>query len=356
MAYRTNLLALFFALAASGCFVFDASLYMDADGGVDASAPLQGELAEVCGDEAPLLTLGQGVRSYTFAVDTQGTIDTERDVVGCTGRVQNGPDLFLAIDAERDDRWHFHVRVDPSQGGANPAIYVLRNCDVRACDDGDGLDVCGAGSDEHFTFVPDRDARYVVAFDSPDPDGFAGNVEAYRTVCGDGVQEHGENCDDGNTDDDDACDAACRTVLRGANPLESEVNDDVYSANVLRIEPGASMRVRGEIASLCEVDVFAVEVPEGGAVTAALAAEGGGACPAVAAGTTLELLELTASGQARVRTMGEPPDGSVCPVIDGEAALARDLPAGTYYLRVTKVQERPDQFRYQLEVAVEPAP
>lgn len=352
MAYR--LLALLALVLTPGCSVFDASLYMNADAGADASAPLEGELAEVCGDEAPLLALGGAVRSYTFAVDTQGAGDMSRDVAGCTGRIQNGPDLFLAIDAEQGDRWHFHVRVDPAMGGADPAIYVLRGCDVRACDDGDGLDVCGAGSDEHFTFVPDMSASYVVAFDSSDPGGFAGNVEAYRTVCGDRVQEHSESCDDGNTDDGDGCDGACRTELSGASPLEVEANDDIHSANVLALSPGSTARVRGEIDSLCEVDFFALEVPEGGSVRAALEPEGGGECPAVAEGTTLELLELTGVGQARVRATGAPPSGSLCAAIGADVTLAQDLPAGTYYLRVAKVQERPDEFRYQVAVTLDP--
>src|SRR5690606_1834881 len=124
--------------------------------------------------------------------------------------------------------------------------------------------------------------RHVVAFDSSDAIGFAGTVEAYRTVCGDGVHEHGEGCDDGNASDDDACDTRCMSVLSGASPMEDEENDDVYSANALRVEPGSSISVRGEVTDLCEVDVFAVEVPANGAVSAALRAEGGVECPASA--------------------------------------------------------------------------
>ncbi|HEY8432405.1 MAG TPA: hypothetical protein VIL20_28735 [Sandaracinaceae bacterium] len=342
-------------LALTGCFVFDPSLYMNVDAGPDGgSSPLQGELAEVCGDEAPLLALGGQARSYTFAIDTRGRVDSERDVSRCTGRIESGPDLFLAIDARRGERWHFHARVDPTVGGANPAIYVLRNCDARACRDGDGLDVCGPGADEHFSFVPDEDARYVVAFDSPDADGFAGMVEAYRTECGDGTQEHGENCDDGNDVDDDECDNACRRVLTGSSPLEREVNDDAYSANALHLPASGTMSVRGEIDGLCEVDVFAIDVPEGGSITAALRAEGGGECPPAAAGVVLELLELVDLGEPRVRVAGTVPSGAVCPEIAADAALAQNLPAGTYYLRVSKVQERPDEFRYQLDVTLTP--
>src|SRR5690606_22328394 len=117
----------------------------------------------------------------------------------CTGRVQNGPDLFMAIEAEVHEHWHFHVDVAPFPGraAADPAIYVLRGCDERACSEGDGLDVCGAGSDEHFTFIPRATDRHVVVFDSPG-DGFQGRVSVFRTICGDGRKDHSENCDDGD--------------------------------------------------------------------------------------------------------------------------------------------------------------
>lgn len=343
---RRGGLAIAAAALLGGCFVFDASLYLDAGGG-----PLAGELSDTCSG-APLLTLDDAMRTHTFSVDTRGRTDAERDVVGCTGAQQSGPDLFLAIaPSAGSERWHFHVRVDPAQGGADPSIYVLRNCDVRTCDDGDGLDVCGTGSDEHFTFVPTPGVRHVVAFDSASAEGFAGTVEAYRTVCGDGAQDHGENCDDGNDVDDDDCDDACRRVLRGASPTEREVNDDIYAANRLVLEAGETMAVRGDISRLCEVDVFAIHVPANGSIAAALRAEGGGPCPAAGEGVRLELLELI-EGRPRVRVAGVVQDGEICPAIASDAPLARNLPAGTYYLRVSKVQERPDEMRYQLEVSL----
>ncbi len=355
MRAHLGLLFVLPALACAGCFVFDASLYMNVDAGTDGGpTPLSGELAEVCGDAAPMLTLDAQRRSYSFSIDTRGRVDSERDVSGCTGRVENGPDLFLAIQGEPGDHWHFHARVDPEAGGANPAIYVLRGCDARACAGGDGLDVCGTGADEHFTFVPDASARYVVAFDSPDAEGFAGMIEAYRTECGDGTQDHSENCDDGNEVDDDECDNACRSVLTGASAVEREVNDDVHAANRIELAAPGTFSARGSIERLCEVDVCAVAVPEGGSLSAAVRADGGGECPAAGEGVVLELLELVAVGEPRVRVAGTVPSGGVCPEIGADVALAQGLPAGTYYLRVSKVQERPDELRYQLDVTLEP--
>lgn len=349
---RLSILAL--CLASPGCFVFDPSLYMNVDAGPDgAIPPLAGALAEACGDQAPLLSLGGEVRSHSFAVDTRGRTDDVREVSACTGRAESGPDLFLAIQGEPGERWHLHARVDPEAGGADPAIYVLRGCDAAACGDGDGADVCGARADEHLTFVPDAAERYVVALDSPDAEGFAGTLEAYRTVCGDGVEEHGEGCDDGNAADGDGCDAACRSELSGASVIEREVNDDVYAANRLLVGATGAISVRGEIVRLCEVDVFAIEVPAGGSLSALVRGDGGAACPPATEGIVLELLELGAAGRPRVRVTGMAPSGSSCPEIGAAASGARELPAGTYFLRVSKVQDRPVELRYQLDVTLE---
>lgn len=346
------------ALICSGCFgLFDPSLYMeneDASVPTDAGPGLQGELTEICGDEAPLLYFPAGAQSFDFDVDTIGREDNTRDVTRCTGRAAGGPDVFMAIDAAEGDHWHFHVDVDPFEGRetANPAIYVLRGCDERACSDGDGLDVCGAGSDEHFTFIPRADGRHVVGFDSPDGDGFQGRILAFRTICGDGVKDHSENCDDGNTEDGDGCDAACRSELSGTRPSEIEVNDDLYAANRVMIGAGESTSVRGSVDSLCEVDVYALDVPEGGSILASLTGSGGAACEAALDGITLELLELGPLGSDVLLTAAVP-DGAVCPAIGAGDALARNLAAGTYFLRVTKLQDRPDSVPYELSLTLE---
>src|SRR5688572_4201900 len=101
------------ALFASGCFVFDASLYMDRDAGQpDAGMPsISGELSETCADRPPQLFVPPGA-SLTFQVETLGRSDDNRETTACTGAIHNGPDLFLEIDPEEGDRWHFHVRVD----------------------------------------------------------------------------------------------------------------------------------------------------------------------------------------------------------------------------------------------------
>lgn len=352
-------LALLLALPlATGCVgLFDPELYMSADAGdIERDAEvigLEGELAELCGADAPLLRFPAGAQSATFDVDTRGRIDSTREVSGCTGRAQGGPDLFMAIDATAREHWHFHIDVDPFEGraAADPAIYVLRDCDERACSEGDGLDLCGAGSDEHFTFIPEENDRYVVAFDSPEGEGFEGRILSFRTVCGDGQRDHSENCDDGNTESGDGCDALCRSELSASRPMEVEVNDDIYAANFVGATPGDTITVRASLDTLCEVDVFAVDVPEGGGVEVSLAGASGASCPIELAEASVQLLELGVRG-ASERARATIATEDVCPSIGADATLAQDLPAGTYFVQLGVVRDRADSVGYELALTV----
>jgi len=346
------------ALSLVGCTGnFDESLYMTDAGPpeVDAAVTLglTGEVANLCGADAPLLVFPEGAQQFIFDVDTNGASDTTREVSACTGRSQGGPEVFIAVDAVTDEHWHFHVDVDPFDGRAtaNPSVYVLRDCDERACSVGDGLDLCSAGSDEHFTFIPSASDRYVVGFDSPS-DAFQGRVLAFRTVCGDGQQDHSENCDDGNTESGDGCSADCLSELTPGSPTEIEVNDDIYSANLVDVT-GGPFTVRASLDKTCESDVFAVVVPAGGgSIRASLAGNGGTACPSDLASTQLELIERPARGPS-LRGTGTIATGDVCPSLGAENAFANDLAAGTYYVAVSVARDRPDTLAYELTLSVE---
>ncbi len=347
-------LGLFVALS-SGCMGnFDESLYMTDAGPMaeDATIGLTGEVTNVCGVEAPLLVFPEGAQSFEFDIDTRTASDTTREVSACTGRSQGGPEVFISMDAEADQHWHFHVDIDPFDGreSANPAVYVLRDCDERACSIGDGLDLCAGGADEHFTFVPTATDRYVVAFDSPS-EGFQGRVLAFRTVCGDGQRDHSENCDDGNTVSGDGCSAGCLTELEGAAPAEVEVNDDLHSANLVDVSAGP-VTVRGSLNKTCEADVFAIEVPAGGSIRASLAGTGGAICPLETATTQLELIEQTSRGPS-LRVSGTVAAGDVCPSLTTEHALANDLPAGMYFVAVNVMRDTADTLAYELTLSVE---
>lgn len=353
------------AAALSGCFVFDESLYLNAqdagagDGGgdLDAGFSLAGTAAEVCGMSAPLLEFtGDEAENLAFNIDTRGRVDDVSEVTGCTGARQDGPDLFLSIDMEPTDRWHFHIRVASDQGDGDPAIYVLSGCDDRGCSDGDGLDVCESNSDEHFSYRPERAERVTVAFDSaraPGNDGgFAGSVEAYRTVCGDGQQTHSEGCDDGNDVDDDGCSNECRVNLSGSAVREVEVNDDPFGANHLR-PTGDTVQVSGEFNSTCEVDFFLLEVTEAGtSLDARLVQSDGSACTDVFVGTGLELWDESPVSQRPERVqVGSVAADAFCPTLS-----RTELQPGTYWLRVLNVLSDPRAatLGYRLDVTLTP--
>lgn len=357
------------ALAAPGCLVFDESLYLarERDAAVDAGADLDAQvgedagaadagpapdgglpsvaLADDCTGTVPELVLESGV-SVQRAFDTRG-LTNDFASLGCTGRPQAGPDGFFAVEMTAGERWHFHVR---RQGtGADPVIFVLDGmCLDLACDPPNALDACRADSDEHLSLVAGMTGTYYVGLDSGNVDGFAGRVEVFRPVCGDGVQTHGESCEPGVTPVVD-CTTDCHArLVDGAS--EVEVNDDSYMANLLATTAGVPLTVTGRIGSLCESDVFAIDVPAGGAISADLLTAGGAACPS---GTLTTELQLLAPDGIVVRGEGALRSGA-CPSIDPTPdTFARGLAAGRYYVRVYALNDIVDRpFDYQLRVTV----
>ena len=92
-----------------------------------------------------------------------------------------------------------------------------KNADDGACTASCSLPVCGdgliqAGVEE----CDDGDAN------KPTPDGEGGCSTKCEVlaVCGDGVLDPEEDCDDGNTDDDDACPSTCQLPYCGDGVLD----------------------------------------------------------------------------------------------------------------------------------------
>jgi cysteine-rich repeat protein len=90
----------------------------------------------------------------------------------------------------------------------------------EACDDGNGVDDDGCSND--CTIPPFCGDGSVDAGETCDPPGSAagGNGNVCRgncTVCGDGVANSGEACDDGNGIDGDACSNACIALCGNGN-------------------------------------------------------------------------------------------------------------------------------------------
>jgi hypothetical protein len=343
---RVFIVVVLHAWVTSGCFVFDESLYLNRDGGAgstDGGVPAV-SLADTCETNVPLVTFENGANSWMRAFDTRSLRDDHTNL-GCTGRSSPGPDGFFAVDMEAGQRFHIHIR--RRSPGADPVLYVLRQiCDERNCDRPFGLDACRADSDEHLSILATSSGRYYVGIDSGNSEGFAGSVEVFRPTCGNGMQEHGESCEPG-VDPTLTCTDQCRVVLTGT-AQEHEVNDDSRMANELDLGAASAM-VGGRIGSLCELDVFAIDVPNGGgSIRASLRTAAGGSCPSGTPATSLQLL-----GADGIVVFGEGSErgGSACPSIDETDAFASGLAAGRYHLRIHALNEeiaRP--FDYSLAV------
>lgn len=137
---------------------------------------------------------------------------------------------------------------------------------------------------------------------------------------------------------DGARDALCRTELSGALVEEAAVNDDFYSANHVMLADGTT--VLGEIGGGCDVDVFAVDLTAGSTLTATMTGRGG-TWPALAPEARLSILAPSGTLELRVATQ------EACPVLTHTITTS-----GTYFVRVTTIDNRASAFDYNLAFAV----
>lgn len=321
------------------------------DAGNDAAIPTLA-LADFCtvASSVPMIprpAVTTDAVSAAFLVDTTGLMDDVSAVAACTSTVENGRDGFASVMMVHGERWHFHLR--RPTGGANAALYVLdSSCDERTCSGGAGQDLCGTSADEHFSFVAPSDGLYFIGVDSEATGGFMGELDVIHPVCGDHMKQHSEGCDDGNTMGGDGCDSSCRTEL-ASGASEAEANDDPYSSNHLILAATNPTTVTGHIASACESDVFAFDVPMGrtGAISLSVALAAGG-CPTDNT-TPIELSVLSTDGSSTLATTTLGAAGG-CPMLPATGTLSALTP-GTYYARIRSIAPAPDRpLDYRLSI------
>lgn len=307
-------------------------------------------LADYCTGSVPELDL-MGAPSRTIAIDTRALADDgSGDIAMCLGGAPTGPDGFFRVSIGAGERWHFHYR---HVGDVNPALYVLDTCDLRMCRDNQVIDLCNSGADEHLTFQATTAGTYFVGVDSYGTGGLTGTIEAYRPVCGNGMREHSETCDDGGVVPGDGCDAECRDEITSGitDRGELEVNDDRFSANHVLLTPGTPLTVTGRIATACETDWFVLDLPATGSIEAELLTMAGASCMGSLDVPDPFTLELIASdGLTRV---GSGTLASGCPAIDpARDGFATGLPAGRYFLRIFGRAESGRPFNYGMRVTM----
>jgi cysteine-rich repeat protein len=349
------------AVALGACDVFDPGLYR-ADGGSDAGSDDGGivagpdmtstvpflALADRCNGELPTLSLSL----QEFIVDTTGLSGDFTDLATCTGQEEQGNDGFFAIQMLAGQRWHFHVH--PLSTDVDLALYVVPTCDERSCSVGNAEDECGAGRDEHMSFLAPTSGKYMVGIDSRKSGGGRFDVLAVRPICGDGMREHSESCDDGNLAPGDGCDARCRSELTSAAPNEVEPNDDYTGANVVMLSAATPVvTTRGRLGGRCDFDMFAIDVPAGGSIAATLLDANGAACTASAPPVLMTF--ILPDGH----TIGGSIKGDAttpCPVIGTQQPFANNIAtAGTYFVRVTPTNDLADAFDYSLRLELKPS-
>jgi len=342
---QSALLGLLCVLA--GCEVFDESL-LDAGPGGDAGPPPV-DLAENClsGDPPTLDSFNQ-----FLDVDTTSLDNDFFSLSSCLGTNAPGRDGFFRVEMLAGQKWHFHVQLqgtpeDPAT--IDPAVYVLDNaCDERTCGRGDGLNECGPGQDEHFSFVATASGDYFVGIDAVNPEGDAMKVLGVRPLCGDGTKEHSETCDSDADVPGRTCTDACRAQISEATPFpreETEPNDEPLANANLVLLPGGTgpLSVSGQLGGSCNFDSFGMEVAAGGTVTATMT---GDAC----ADYAMRAIVRTPDGLTQLGDEVETASGT-CPTITSDPVPE----AGTYYVRfTTQSTTEPTALDYALELSVTP--
>jgi cysteine-rich repeat protein len=348
---RRNLVVFAFAIAGAGCSVFDPALYQAAatadagtggggSGGSDAAADAAPDTAAGPDSAEPALMLGDSCQaapllgsssSMAHPIDTTTLAGDYSELQACVGHDLPGNDGFIAVDMKAGEKWHFHV--NPLSPDFDPAVYVLASCDPRACSAATAIDGCGPGKSEHLSFVAPGDGRYYLVVDSAKGGGGPATVVIIKPTCGNGVTEHSETCDDNNTVSNDGCDSLCRKELATAIVSEAEPNDDPRAANVLRATGTAGgMKVTAQLATRCDHDLYSVTVAQGGSIRARV---GPINAPCSAEGAQVRLVLFASDAQTEIG-QGTPVAADDCPALDERHAFAQALPAGEYFLQVTR--------------------
>lgn len=293
-----------------------------------------------------------------FKVTFIGLEDTMSDYNSCgVTEEQRSSEGFFAIEALASERWHIMAR--PEDPSADVSIQVLSSCDERTCVRSASL--CHGGHAEHLNFVAPMGGTYIISLESTSESPVT--LLVVKPPCGDGKVQHGESCDDGNSAARDGCDPSCRAEVLATAPAETEPNNELIEANLIRFSDGDTgmMAIAGQIGGACDVDRFALEVPDGSSIRATVLDATGMPCAADSPMVHLQLFDAT-TGRVRGEKMSTA--GDVCPSILDTDAFAMGLSAGEYHVTIEAVAPHdesgdgagdaaePDLFVYQVVLEV----
>ena len=271
--------------------------------------------------------------NFAFFIDATTTdiiIDTREltptAAPSCGALNASGPDGFIGVNVLAGSTWHFHLTLlegtDVEGEINNPSLYLIANgCNTRTCEE--LSDSCRTRGEEHFAFVPSSDGDWYVGIDDSASGGGRYRLDAYLTVCGNGVFEHGEACDPTAPGSPPCTMGTCRKIVDTTNTLTTPPNQNLVEASLLMPDENGELEFRGTVGdstgecSYPSVYAFQVGVPS------FLQVQQKGC--AVANDAPFVMTLLTAGGTEITRS--ERDAGTGCPLLDVDL----DDP-GTYFI------------------------
>lgn len=175
------------------------------------------------GHPLALVTQGDGTRTATIANTTTGASNS---FSGCGTASGTAPDVVYAVTPDIDGLLTADVK-----GAFNTIVYVHGTCadsasrlacsyNANATTNPFILDGLGSVPKQVTTPVLAGTTYYVfvdsaVGSGTPASGAFKLDLKVSPAVCGNGVIEGGEQCDDGGTDNDDGCSSSCQIESHG---------------------------------------------------------------------------------------------------------------------------------------------
>jgi hypothetical protein len=272
-------LAALLPFALLGCDVFDESL-------IEAPPPVtpEGKAELLVGDElngSVPLNLSYAP-TYHDPIDMNYYTDDMGTLPVCLDEADSpGADLFFKVSMKQGEKWHFHVQGNSTPFASDPALYILNDefDPVRACSSPlQGINACGPGFAEHFSFLPDQTKEYFVGVDEMTGTNESIKIFAAIAECGNGFKEHSEYCDPtgvGDTGPTADCEDCRKLLPDGGDDLDNSVNDGPFDATKLAISTSDEFdfTVVGAINNLCDFDFFSFDLESSARVTATLIVE-----------------------------------------------------------------------------------
>lgn len=299
----------------------------DLDGAIDCVTP-DADCASLCADpcSAPKVLTDPG----SYAGDTSGFAVV--DGASCVAAVGGGATSVFTITAAHTGVIDVYLNAP----NANLSLSARTDCGVAGTELGCSEFVDGAALDERLVFpVTQGDTVHLLVHGKSalESGTYLLGAASRAVTCGDGVVDPPEECDDGNSDPNDGCDA-CTLV-----PTEVEPNDTFPNANPW------SDPMFAQIDPLGDIDVFTVAIPgDHYSLLANTFDLGNGAC----AMNQLDSQIFIALPNTTVIGSDDNSGDGLC-----ARATARNLSAGTLYVRVQAPGANQSTFPYRLAIEID---